>query len=227
MTVPALERARRALAAGDVDVALEHLAEAERRTRSLQKLSINWITSLLSFIGRELGEDAVERALRAHGDELLRQRRPPGDEWWARPAEERAAVIAAAMVANGGACEIDEDDEKITLRFRCGSGGRLIDEGWYETDESPGQGYLVLRDAAPRTFGRDRLPVYCAHCAVNNELQPIEWDGAPVTVEEPPAAPGEACIHRIYRDRADVPAEVYVRLGVAPRGSGAAPPTSP
>ena len=44
----------------------------------------------------------------------------------------RAKVIARAMVANGGECAVEEDDEKITLSFRCGSGGKLIDDGRYE-----------------------------------------------------------------------------------------------
>ena len=41
--------------------------------------SINWITSLLTFIGEELGEEAVERALRKTGDEFVRPRRDTGD----------------------------------------------------------------------------------------------------------------------------------------------------
>jgi hypothetical protein len=50
------------------------------------------------------------------------------------------------------------------------------------------------------TFGEGGLPVYCAHCSVNNELQPTERDGAPVTVEHPTRLPGEACVHHVYRD---------------------------
>jgi hypothetical protein len=116
------------------------------------------------------------------------------------------------MVANFGECQVDEDDEKITLSFRCGTGGRLIDEGRYEGDD----GYLVLQERAGRTFMRDTLPVYCAHCSVNNEMQPIEWGSAPVTVEHPPPAAGEPCVHHIYRDPTHLPPEVYERLGKRP-----------
>ena len=49
--------------------------EGAARTRNLQIYSIEWITSLLSFIGRELGEEAVERALRTSGDDFIRDRR--------------------------------------------------------------------------------------------------------------------------------------------------------
>jgi hypothetical protein len=212
MTTPVWERAKGAVDSGDSEAAKQQIDEAVARWRSLQDYSINWITSLLSFIGRELGEEAVERALRQSGEEFVRGRRADGIDWDALPAEQRAKAIAFAMVGNFGECEVDEDDEKITLSFRCGSGGRLIDEGRYDGDD----GYLELSERAPRTFARDRLPVYCAHCSVNNEIQPVEWGGAPTTVEHPPERPGEPCVHHIYRDQQNLPDEVYLRIGKVP-----------
>lgn len=218
MTVPAWRRAQMAIEDGEFDAARLVIEEAAIRSQSLQDYSINWITSLLSFIGRELGEEAVERALRTTGEEFIRARRGPTDQWWALDAEVRARAIATAMVANGSECDVEERDDEIVLSFRCGSGGKLIDEGSYEDPDEPGDGYLVLREAGPRTFGRDELPVYCAHCSINNELQPIEWDGLPVTIESPPAAAGDRCVHHVHRHPNDIPAEVFIRLGVEPPG---------
>jgi len=216
MTVPAWEQAREALRAGDLAAVEAHLDEAVERVRSLQQYSVNWIASLLSFVGRELGEEAVERALRATGEEFVRPRRTGAVPWASLPAEVRARLIARAMVANGGTCEVTEDDEKIVLAFRCGSGGALIDEDRYEDDARGKPGYLMLRERSGRTFGRDALPVYCAHCSVNNEMQPIEWDGAPSTVEFPPERPGEPCVHHVYRDPSALPAAVFARVGKTP-----------
>ena len=208
-TEPTWDRAKAAAAAGESAEAIRLIDRAVEQWRSLQEYSINWITALLSFIAREQGEAAVERALRDFGDEFLTQRRDPS--WDALPAETRARAITRAMLANFGTVEVSEDDEKITLAFRCGTGGRLIDERRYDDDGGP---YATLHEAAPRTFMRDALPVYCAHCSVNNELQPVELGRAPITVEHPPAAPGEPCVHHIYRDTAAVPPEVYARLGL-------------
>ena len=211
MTVPAWEEAKVALLRGETWKAAEIIDTAVERFRRLQDYSINWITSLLSFIGEEMGEEAVERALRRTGDEFVRPRREGGD-WAALPADARAKAIARAMVANFGACEVTEDDEKIVLSFRCGSGGRLIDEGRYEGEDA----YFTLREASGRTFQRDELPVYCAHCSVNNEIQPVEWGGVPVSIEYPPTRPGEPCVHHIYKDLDAMPPEVYVRIGKPP-----------
>jgi hypothetical protein len=213
MTTPLWDQAKAAIDAGEPERAKQLVDAAVARWRSLQDYSINWVTSLLTYIGDELGEAAVEDALRRSGDQFVRARREGGAiRWEDVPAERRAEAIAGAMVANLGTCEVAEDDDKIVLSFHCGSGGRLIDEGRYDGDDP----YLVLRDAGPRTFGRSELPVYCAHCSVNNEIQPVEWGGAPVTVEHPPERPGEPCVHHVYRDVDAMPAEVFLRIGKSP-----------
>jgi hypothetical protein len=212
MVVPAWEEAKLALARGETEKAAELIDVAVERWRRLQDYSINWITSLLSFIGREMGEDAVENALRRTGEEFVRPRREAGVDWAALPADARAKAIARAMVANFGGCEVSEDDEKIVLSFRCGSGGRLIDEGRYDGDDA----YLVLRERSGRTFDRDELPVYCAHCSVNNEMQPLEWGGVPVSIEHPPTRAVEPCVHHVYKDAAAIPADAYHRIGKQP-----------
>jgi hypothetical protein len=209
MTMPLWDEAKQAMADGDLEWAAELLDQAVERWRSLQDYSINWITSLLSFIGSELGEDAVEQALRHFGDEFIRARRDTGVDWAALPAAARAKAVARSMVANFSECDVSEDDEKITLAFRCGSGGRLMEQGRYDGDN----GYLVLGERAPRTFDRDELPVYCAHCSVNNQMQAVEWTGRPMTVEAPPTESGGRCIHHVYRDMDAIPDEVYRRIG--------------
>ena len=95
MTVSAWERAKAAVAAGDSDRAVALIDEAAARTRDLQIYSIEWITSLLSFVSRELGEPAVERALRATSDDFIHARRT--GKWGDLPATVRAKVIARAM----------------------------------------------------------------------------------------------------------------------------------
>ena len=209
MRTPLWEQARAAFVAGRTDDGSALLDKAVAQWRSLQDYSINWITSLLTFIGEAVGEDGVERALRKTGDEFVRPRRDTGIAWESLPASARAKVIARAMVSNFGDVDVDEDDEKIVLSFRCGTGGRLIDEGRYEGDHA----YLTLREKSGRTFMRDELPVYCAHCSVNNEIQPVEWGSTPTSIEHPPERPGEPCVHHIYKDVHNVPDEAYRRIG--------------
>jgi hypothetical protein len=217
MQTPLWEQAKSAIDAGDAAAAKDLVDRAVAQWASLKDYSINWIASLLTFIADELGEEAVERALRKTGDEFVRPRRDTGADWGSLPAAQRAKVIARSMLGNMGAVEVTEDDEKIVLSFRCGSGGKLMDDGRY-AGEHP---LRTLRERSGRTFMQDALPVYCAHCSVNNEIQPVEWGGTPTSIEFPVAAPGDRCVHHVYKDVADIPATAFDRIGT-PR-----PPTDP
>ena len=212
MRTPLWDQAKAAIERADTDAATDLIDRSVAQWASLKDYSINWITSLLTFIGEELGEEAVERALRKTGDEFVAPRRDSGTDWDDLPAAVRAKVIARAMLGNMGEVEVEEDDEKITLSFRCGSGGKLIDDGRYEGEHS----YLTLAERSGRTFDRDALWVYCAHCSVNNEIQPVEWGSAPTSIEYPPERPGEPCVHHIYKDPSDIPAAAYERIGKEP-----------
>ena len=214
MQTPLWEQAKAAIDDGRADDAKALIDRAVTQWASLKDYSINWITSLLTFVADELGEEAVERALRKTGDEFVRPRRDTGTAWSDLPASARAKVIARSMLGNMGAVEVAEDDEKITLSFRCGSGGKLIDDGRYEGEHA----YATLREPAPRTFSRDELWVYCAHCSVNNEIQPVEWGEAPTSIEFPPTRAGEPCVHHVYKDVGAIPADAYERIGKQPPG---------
>jgi hypothetical protein len=209
MSTPLWEQAKTAIREGRDSEATELIDRAVTQWAALKDYSINWITSLLTFITEELGEDAVERALRKTGEEFVRPRRDTGVDWGSLPASARAKVIARAMLGNLGTVAVSEDDEKITLSFRCGSGGKLIDDGRYEGPNA----YHTLRERGPRTFMRDALPVYCAHCSVNNEIQPVEWGETPASIEHPPERPGQPCVHHLYKDVTKIPVEAYERIG--------------
>jgi len=212
ITTPLWDRAKAEIAAGRIDDGVALYDEAVSRARELQYFYVNRLTALMSFIAEELGEEAVERALRATGERFIRGRRDTGVDWAELPASARAKVIARAMLGNFGEIEVSEDDEKVVLSIACGTGGRLVEEGRYEGEDA----YVTLRERAPRTFMLDALPVYCAHCSVNNEIQPIEWGGVPISIEHPVTAPGMRCVHHVYKDAGAVPAEDYERIGKPP-----------
>ncbi|MEZ5166479.1 MAG: hypothetical protein R2695_08290 [Acidimicrobiales bacterium] len=204
-----LAAARAALHDGDLDRALDQIDRAEVQARSLKQYSIRWIAELLSWIGETEGEAAVEAALRRFGERNLADRALPENDWWSVPAEVRAKVVARAMLANGAEVDIEHEPDRIVMAFRCGSGGWLIDSGAYEGDHA----LLKLREPGPRTFGRDEMWVYCAHCSVNNEMQAVETTGRLTSVEFPPERPGDPCVHHVYRRPEDIPEEIYVRIG--------------
>src|SRR6188472_1965273 len=102
METPLWDQAKAAIDAGDPEAAKALIDRAVTQWAGLKDYSINWITSLLTFITDELGEEAVERALRKTGDEFVRPRRDTGTSWSELPASARAKVIARSMLGNMG-----------------------------------------------------------------------------------------------------------------------------
>src|SRR2546430_7170245 len=90
MRTPLWEQARAAFVAGRNDDGSALLDKAVDQWGALKDYSINWITSLLTFIGEELGGEAGEQALRKTRGEFVRPPRRTGTDWGSLPAAVRA-----------------------------------------------------------------------------------------------------------------------------------------
>jgi len=123
-----------------------------------------------------------------------------------------------------GELEVDEDDDKIVVRFDpCGSGGR-------QQRGDPVEG-TPSRALAPYEFGVTQAEhdwawnekgvcYYCAHCCFALELWPAEQWGHPVRVVDSPLYPAEStgpepkkCTWTVYKRLDAIPAEAYERIG--------------
>jgi len=170
----------------------------------------NWVTSLLSEIGRQYGEEVLE--------EMMQK---TVESWWVpnlealadRSGGDRRAQVkmfAAGLRGHLQPMEVTEDETTITMRMKpCGSGGRLVLEGLYEGDNA----FYKVPGPSKMTYGRRDFPVYCAHEAAMEEID-IEKNGRPFVVVEPAAALGKDCCEFIiYKDPDDVPDKYFERLG--------------
>lgn len=110
-----------------------------------------------------------------------------------------------------GGIEFLEEETRIGFRFRpCGSGGRNM------TGETHGSYPVTTRkhDWAWNTKG---VCLYCAHCCVLSEVNPIRRLGYPAREVEPPFENANGrrtyCTWWVYRDPSLVPEHVYARTG--------------
>lgn len=197
-----------AIDAGEHEKAKKLSRRMYKEFESMHDLYRDWTTALLSFIYRRYGDQALYDSLKE------------GCSSWVSALQERYEQIPdvkrrAQMLAGGlrghlQALEIEEDDEKFTLKTTpCGSGGRLILEGSYE----PPKNFAKIKKAQAMTYMIEDLPVYCAHCTFQ-EIIPIELKGYPLFVTIPPGRLGEEpCTVYLYKDLKAVPEEYYRRVG--------------
>jgi len=208
MAKPTRAKAREAIEAGKKEEAEEFCDTMYKELLWIHDGYRNWITSLLTYIGRKFGDETLEDALRetctTWQKPLYEKKSLRGD------LKKRIQLMARMWHSHAFPFRIDEDDEKfIFTNMPCGSGGRLIDDGLYDEPMN----FLKVKKAQPMTYGKEDFPVYCAHCAVAEEMLTIEWGGYPAVVTLPPEKPGENCIHHIYKNPDDIPEEYYVRVG--------------
>ncbi len=199
-----------AVEAGDFDRARALLDERDQQHQLIHDQFIAMKAGFYSYIGTMFGDQRLEEILRHTGE---RQR--PGFERWQRlweceSVEELVRASAHLLKTHMGNVSVTEDDEKFTItQDPCGSGGRLMREGAYDGAEPL---YRVDR-AQAMTFGKPNFPSYCAHCAVWNNIQCIEWFGPPQWCIDHPATPADPCRIHIYKEPHRIPAHYYKQVG--------------
>jgi hypothetical protein len=199
-----------AVDAGEFDAARALLRERDRQHQVIHDQFVAMKAGFYSYVGKVFGDQRLEEILRHVGE---RQRQ--GFERWERlwECESVEAFVRASvdlLKTHMGNVSVSEDDEKFTItQDPCGSGGRLMREGAYDGPD----GLYSVGKAQPMTFGKQDFPSYCAHCAVWNNIQCIEWFGHPQWAIDHPATPADPCRIHIYKDPERVPGHYYDQVG--------------
>jgi hypothetical protein len=213
---PTMDRAIEALDRGDVDEARKLCNAMRYEGRFLHDLMAESILGLVTYIQSKLGDDGVEEAWR---DSLGRGWKRDTEGVVERARRDVVLALAATWRAHSvsgvgpepASFTIEEDEQKFTFRMNpCGSGQRLWRRGLYQGPTA----YGVTERAHDWTYGRDKFPLYCTHCAFMNEILPIEWYGAPLYPSEAPLDfDRDPCVWYWYKDPAEVPSLYWERYG--------------
>lgn len=201
--------------------ALEHaLTELKDAHISVHDAQADWCWGLLTVFRDTLGEHRIEEVLRVTQAPWLAER-------YARFAEmtpqESLELTVEGMrghltgPSRSGSVAVEDKGDRWVLSFDpCGSGGRMRrgdpERGQVPRTDAPYR-FGVTHEAHDWSWGRRGVCLYCAHCAVVNEILPIEATGAPMRVVDHPENPGEPCRWTIYKSPEAAPDEAYSRVG--------------
>jgi len=215
-----LAACRAAIASADRGSLNERLGEVREQLRAIHDSQAEWCWALLTLLRDELGEDRM--------DEVFRRTQEP----WVTARYEALGALTPQQIFEltiegmrghltgpnrVGQISVDEDEEKFVLSFDpCGSGGRMRrgdpSRGQLPAAERPDV-FGVTTAAHDWSWGEADVCLYCAHCAVVNEILPIERLGAPMRVTDYPKHADGQCRWTIYKSRESVPQEAYRRVG--------------
>jgi len=187
--------------AGDKERAKKLTRQMHREFLSLHDIYRDWIASLLSFIGRRYGDEAVHNALQEYFDMLMQSL---GKAYADQDLRRMAEMAAAGLRGHLHPFEVEEDEEKFTFVLNpCGSGGRLMVEGKY----GPPCNFFKIQKAQEMTFQQQDFPVYCSHCFFQN-IGPTKAGNSPLPIVVPPKQMGkEPCRAYLYKDPSRCPEE--------------------
>ncbi len=211
---------RTAIVSCDVDETRRALTRLRSAQMSVHDAQVDWAWGMLTVLQRALGEAQMEDVFRVTQREWLTARYELVRDMSSRELFELTIEgMRGHYCGSGRSGEIDvvEDDEKWTMSFDpCGTGGRARRgdpaRGQVPRTEPPFD-FAVVDGAYDWTWGRKGVCLYCAHCAVVNEILPIEQLGTPMRVTEYPQDAGQPCRWIVYKSPEFVPDPVFERVG--------------
>jgi hypothetical protein len=217
-----------ALQAGDADALARRLAELRERLREVHDAQADWCWGLLTAFRDELGEARMDDVLRKTEEKWVTARYTALADLTPQELFELTIEgMRGHMTGPGraGAVGVAEDVEKFVLSFDpCGSGGRMR-RGDPERGQAPREAapfrFGVTEAAHDWSWGEEGVCLYCAHCAVVNEILPIEHLGAPMRVTSYPTSAQDQCRWTIYKSSDAVPDDAYRRVGKTRPGGAA------
>ena len=200
------ERIAAAVRAEDWQQARLLLAERDRQHQVIHDQFIAIKAGFYSYVGKVFGDQRLEEILRHTGE----RQRQGFERWEQMAAEDFVRATTHLLKSHMGNVRVTEDAEKFTIiQDPCGSGGRLMREGAYDGAD----GLYRVGEAQDLTFGKADFPSYCAHCAVWNNIQCIEWFGHPQWCIDHPDTPASPCRIHIYKDSGRIPDRYYRQVG--------------
>jgi hypothetical protein len=220
-------RASAAIARGDLAGFEAALLSLREPTLAAHDAQADWAWGLLSSLRDGLGEARMDEVFRVTQGNWVSARYAALGTM--TPQESLELTIEGMRghftgPSRRGQVDVVEEEDRWILSFDpCGSGGRMRrsdpERGQTPRTESPFS-FAVTEEAHDWSWNRKGVCLYCAHCAVVNEILPIESLGAPMRVTENPENPGDQCRWTIYKSPELVPDWAYERVGKTPPERG-------
>ena len=201
-----LDRAIEAMDDGHIEKAKDLLETQRVETKNCHDLMVDYVWTLLTYIGKHYGEEGVHKALEfRHGVQ-----KQVAERMLDMSPEDAVRFKAKIHRGHHSVFTIVEEPERYVMRLDpCNTGGRMLRQRM----DQPPIGLLCTKEPHNWTWNKEDVSYYCAHCAMH-EIQGME-KGAPhpTWVFECPENPDDPCVQYCYKRTEYVPEVYFERIG--------------
>jgi len=226
---PAEQEARRAAMRSEMDAAIgagdmatfTRVLDSQRiEDRFIHDVLSDWTWALMTVLGRRWGEASLGEIQRATEEPWVTVRyaaiRDISPEESLQLSVEAHRGHFAGRSREGAVTVIDESDRYVIQLDQCGSGGRMVQGDPVVGNGSridPPYNFMMLEGAYDWTWGIRGVGAYCSHCAIVNQILPIEWLGRPMRGTAFSDQVDPPCKWFIYKRPDAVPDRTFSEVG--------------
>jgi hypothetical protein len=226
---PAEQEARRTAMRAEMDAAIaasdltgfNRILDGWRvEDRFIHDVLSDWTWAMMSVLGRRWGEASLGEIQRATEEPWVTVRyaaiRDISPEESLQLSVEAHRGHFAGLSREGAVTVVDESDRYVIQLDQCGSGGRMVQGDPVVGNGSridPPYNFLMLEGAYDWTWGICGVGAYCSHCAIVNQILPIEWLGRPMRGTAFSDRADPPCKWFIYKHPDAVPDRTFTEVG--------------
>lgn len=202
-----LEKVFRALDEGNIEEAKRCAQVMEKEAKHAHDIMVNFIWVLLTYIGKNFGEDEVIKALRfRHSVQEQVAERMLG-------MSPEDAVRFKTMIhrAHHSNITLTEEKDRFVMKLDpCNTGGRMLREGMDRPPFNLGK----TSKGGPESWNRTGVSYYCVHCALHSIISVEKGSPHPTWVYERSKNPQDPCYQYCYKTTEAVPEKYFEELGL-------------
>jgi hypothetical protein len=202
-----LDKVLRALDNGDLEEARQCVQVMEKEAKHAHDLMLDYVWTLLTYIGRNYGDEEVIKALRfRHGCQEQVAERMLG-------MSPEDAVRFKTMIhrAHHSKMSVTEEKDRYVLKLDpCNTGGRMLREGLDKPPVNLGK----VKKGSPESWNRADVSYYCAHCGLHSLVSVEKGAPHPTWIYRCPENRDDPCYQYCYKNTEAVPEEYFQELGL-------------
>lgn len=200
------DKVLRALDKGDIEEAKRYLETMEKEAKHAHDLMVNYVWTLLTYIGKTYGDAEVINALRFRHDCQAQV----AEKMLGMSPEDAVRFKTMIHRAHHSQMKLTEEKDRFVLKLDpCNTGGRMLREGLDKPPVNLGK----IRKGIPESWNRSEVSYYCVHCALHSIISMEKGAAHPTWIYQCPENPDDPCFQYCYKSTEDVPEKYFEQIG--------------